>query len=543
MKTIDNFTADVMNRAKKMKKRKNIIGAVCSVCTLGVLVFLVLFSNIIDFGGIGPYAKAYKKYMQAYVSAAGENYSSLRILDAQSAVFTFEGKPLFCSMEAQSDSEFELTVEKEESADDKLNVEFDGDSATVEGEVDGEEVRVVLNLTKDVQNVSPGIWSMFASEVNGSFSISGGQNWIVLMENGDAYCGEGSTTWLCEFISVGDRILKYTRDQESGVAELSLFEVLPEEVFGYVVLKETLYEAEGKMPFVPYYRLLSESEAYDYDGGTFTAKYVEMFVTNDAIDESELYSLADINWRLFPYGESSEATAPKLELELTADGTAKLNGKKAGVWFRLKDKPLVVLDKTHDILGRAFTLYGDRVVSANLSESAFSYHEYSDYYKVGYHTFKYYLRMKEVTVYWGSLYKQEEMNKELVYDKEYVVYAQDIVLDEATGEYVTTDWKANGNYSLIFREDGRCEMWVNGRRSTTCTYVEDHSIKTAPCVNFSTRLRIPVSGSAIEGNLEMSNVRYLYLGAGKLTSKDVYFNDQGVAVSTTQMVWLLKREA
>ena len=123
MKTNEQFTQVVLQKARRINKRnfwiKCAVGAV-SVC---LLLFLVGFSNIITFTPMQ--SQAYRNYMQSYVSSDGS--MRLKILTSGRAVIANGDDLYVCMANEKGAGEFSFGVYKrngQQSTGESFEVNF-----------------------------------------------------------------------------------------------------------------------------------------------------------------------------------------------------------------------------------------------------------------------------------------------------------------------------------------------------------------------------------------------------------------------------------
>ena len=446
--------------------------------TTAVLFLILSFSSFAGCADIFDFSKI--KYLDSYVTTEG-TYASVKILDDESVALTIEDKVYVCNLEEKSSDDFTITpliknIDDSLQSVAPLSLKFNEDTATVNGQIGESLIDFTMKTTKDIE-LSFGIWQMFGRDnLDGTFEESDGMNWIALFEDGEAYAGEGYMAWKSEFVPVGDKIVHYIRDQVSGIAQVSLVEVLPSSVFGFPVIKDILYEYEGDLdPFVPYYRLLDESETYNFNGGTFNGNIVLSEGDAEQIKKSDLYAYDDINWLLRPkYGYEQQKIDCNIRLDLHSDGTlnADFNAgffnrvKTDGKWCRLKECILIIVDKKV-LSTKAFVIHAEEEFNEDILVSGVTDIETIDLYKVGFFKFDYYMFQAQTTIYWGRGWTDEVISPTLVYNKEYILdarmdkeYYENLYKCEVSEEQLTNgkiEFIENGQVGLTFFEDGTGE--------------------------------------------------------------------------------------
>lgn len=538
MKTYEEFTQYVLIKLKKAKKKRQIKRTVISLSTAAVLIFLALFGNIIDFGFLN-FNKSWKKFLRSYVSQSG-TYASLKILDADNAALTLGNKVYPCELKSKSSKRFALTSYGENPANGEIekrnfSVKFSGDTATVEGETEDGGFKETLNVVED-RTIESGVWALFASQVDDfpiNYSISGA-GWIMLLENGEAYMGEGmDSVYPSYFVGVGDRFLQYYCDPLSNLAWAAIFEYLDDGSFDFPAIKQTEFDGDGNIDCYFYYKLLSDDEKFDFDGGKFTAEGVTVTRDNYAVSQEEIYGFTEAKWQLVP--EKSDdlyIVSGNFNIDLKQDGSVSLlitgnrsyNARAKGRWHRLKHCVLVILDKKNSTLGKAFTLhpgydmpeYPSDDVSFGACAMTTIYS--TRFYRVGYYVFNYYRFETQTIFYWGSGWDKENFLPKIIYGVHYVL---DGVYNAAyydNDEYNYGDEQIeplpmNGKMSLIFRENGKMEIYRNGTLSKTNNYYFNEYSKAF--IDFSSVLIYTGTGTAVYGSKKLE-IGCLNIGAGTM---------------------------
>lgn len=505
MRTYEEFTDNVLSEVKRKKKRRNIKRTIISLSTASVLVFLVLFSNIINFNFL-TYNNSYKKYLASYVSREN-GYSSLKILDGKNAALTIDDNTYLCGLKNKSPSKFSLTAygnDEEEGEEDAhktvFSVKFSGDTAVVEGETEDGIVKKVLTVAEDIE-IECGVWSLFGIRSPGGemdCSISGG-GWILLLENG-AYMGEGiDSAYSGYFLGVGDRLLQYYKDSLGNLVGAATFNYIDDGSFDFPVIEQRYLE-DGD-PYKFYFKLLNENELFDFNGGEFTAKGATTESENYMVEKEGIFEVSEVKWRLLPKkSQKFHKIDANFNISLEPDGSVNFkisgnrsyNTKSGGRWYRLKDSVLVILNKGNGLTGKIFTMFGGSDYSEypgggnSFEESALTTVYSYTYYKVGYHWFYYYCLDTSTKIYWGSNWDADYLEPELIYDVPYVLngkYFEEYYSGRV--DYMSTpegermkDFPENGEISLIFRENGKMEEYRGGVLKKTRNYwmSNDHGI-------------------------------------------------------------------
>ena len=488
MRSNEQFTKEIIQKAKAARKKKRIVISSITLCVCALLCFFIGYSNIITID-LNPYENSYTNYLNSYLS--DENEVGFRFVDKKNAIVQVEDKAYPCSYEANSKTEFTLTVVEsgedaplalaDETPNDEPSVfrlEFWDTSAKLSWNILGTRIEKILSIT-DERNIPAGLWGLCATQDGYSDKITmreNGAGWTLILENGDSYTGEGmDSAWKTKFISIGDKLFQCMFDSVSGIIlDASVF-VYDETTFGYPVIREN-YLSDGD-PYYFYSRLLTDEEKIDFQGGLFTAKGAIREVENHWVENPTPLHKELSKWQLF-----SEQSKEKSELSLSAvldlneDGSVKLKisgnnefkGSFSGKWYALRHSVLVTLDKKSELLGRAFTLHVENFNQDELSgeliqQYAQSYVESYDCYKTGYHVFDYYVVEFRTDIFWGNEWTAEMFHPTLLYETEYVVYGEYLyeyfdgegnVDAFAFEESMLIEFPLSGQVSLTFHEDG-----------------------------------------------------------------------------------------
>ncbi len=480
MKSNADFTQAVLKKVKDKKRKKRRIRASLILCSVAICCFLIGFSNIVTFD-VSPFKNSYAGYLKSYVSTGDE--IGLRIVDERSAVVRLNDVAYPCQSEATADNKFKLTVVEEERNEDEtvsifpqetpsvFRVEFWDTTATVSWKIQGVTVEKVLNVTEE-KEIPAGLWGLFAigdGTVDSLDSVSGA-GWTLIEENGDSYTGEGmDSAHRTKFVSVGSTLLQCMFDPISGLLLDASVVTYDETTFSYPVLIER-YLSDGDDAYF-YSRLLSKEDRLDFSGGSFTTAAITDETENHSVRKEEIIDEKVADW--LPYPKSSQDLHEmdvSATLDLLETGEVKLqvfgsNGIKAafyGRWHTLKHSVLVVLDKKCPLTGRVFTLYvsNNRVKPSGelLEKYAQSRIESLDCYKVGYHTFYYYIYESETVLYWGSEWTKDCYKPRLEFETEYVLYGKYFK------DYYDGDWRESEVYKPGFQFDSSwlVDLPVNG---------------------------------------------------------------------------------
>ena len=107
MRSNEQFTKEIIQKAKAARKKKRIVISSITLCVCALLCFFIGYSNIITID-LNPYENSYTNYLNSYLS--DENEVGFRFVDKQNAIVQVEEKAYPCSYEANSKTEFTLTV-------------------------------------------------------------------------------------------------------------------------------------------------------------------------------------------------------------------------------------------------------------------------------------------------------------------------------------------------------------------------------------------------------------------------------------------------
>ena len=479
MKPIEEFTQEVVDKSKRGKRRKRIWKTAIVLTVVFSFVFAIVYSNIIPFHELFR-SRTYERYMQSYATADRE--TSLKILDYDNAALTVGSRAYPCALEQKNSKTFALSVLSAGEKTDELTVEFSNGKAELTGALSGEKIGETLNVVEDMQ-VESGVWTMFGRENREGEITKSTLSWFLIGEK-ESFFGEGTTAWGCEFVAVGNRVLQYTRDQVSGFSEVSLVEFLSAEKFGFPVIRNTLYESDAdEYGFISYYKKQTAEDAFAFSGGKFETELVTYKNRAQRVNPDDMYYHSGVGWRLRPIYSVDETRAEvKLTLVLSSDGTLsfrsqgdwRLRMRCEGRWYALKSSILVVLDE--DFAGlKAFTIFRGESAYAewDFSQSAISSIDVVDVYKVGYHTFDYYVADANIKVYWGSGWTEETLLPKLRYGVfyEFEGWITDWHEVEKEGERIPL--VQTKTTSLVFRENGKYEVYRDGEYLYTASYELD----------------------------------------------------------------------
>ena len=488
MRTNREATEKILAKARKTRNKKRIITAISSLAIVGVLIFIVAFSNIIPMD-FSLYGNSYKNYMRPYatpnariqkVNAGTEDNSevALRIVDDKNAVVCVDGEVYPCYLEAESNDEFTLTPTNsdmsgdgdsaEEEKPSVFRVEFWKNNATVSWSLYGVEIEKVLSVTNEF-GVPAGLWvTCYSQFQNGPLSTISAAGWTLIQEDGYTYMGEGVDPYIAQFVSVNDILFKCIFDSKSGLILDATLVEYNTTLFDYPVLKEH-YVSDGDEIY-HYSRRITDSERLHFTGGTFQAAGVTYECDDMKISRKELAHESMAKWQLLPKKSAElKLLDVKANLILSNDGSAKLSvtgdkdfaDKVSGKWYALHHSVLVVLDKNTELTGRLFSLYVDDtsiLTQESMESHAFSQLFRYDYYKVGYHVFEYHAVEESVEIFWGSEWDLPEyLTTGLVYEQPYVLnatYIPSYYKESGSTSDQPTPFIANGKLELIFHTNG-----------------------------------------------------------------------------------------
>ena len=344
-----------------------------------------------------------------------------------------------------------------------FRVEFWDTTATVSFRLYGVTIEKVLNVVEE-RDIPSGLWSLFAigDGTDAPLNHVSGAGWTLIEENGDSYTGEGmDSASRTKFVSMGNTLLQCSFDPLSGLLLDASIVEYDQTSFDFPVLIER-YLSDGD-PAYFYSRLLPDEEKLNFKGGSFSTAVITYESENHFITKDELIDEKVATW--LSHAKSSQelrAMDFSARIELTEDKKVQMtvfgNGVRAeyqGKWFALKHSVLVVLDKKCLLTGRVFTLYVNnnrQKPSAELLQKyAQSRVESLDCYKVGYHTFSYYIYESETTLYWGNEWTANSYRPRLEYETEYVLYGKYFK------DYYDGDWSSGEVYKDGFQFD---ESWL-----------------------------------------------------------------------------------
>lgn len=476
MKSIEDFTQDVLQKKQRLKKKKRIIRSSVALSLVGLLTFGILYSNIIPFGTLFQ-SRAYERYMQSYVSS--DQTTRLKIIDGDNAVITVDNRAYACALEEVNAQTFSLSLQSREKQNQSLSVRFSDGKAELSGELNGENIGETLNAAQDIK-VESGKWIEFETKQQyEEDAISSLFDWLLVNEK-QSFCGTKWSTLECQFVAVGDVVLQYVKDQVSGLCAALLFENVATDVYGFPVVSVTEYDPSDDSGWTTsYFKQIDEESKIEFSGGKFEANLVDYELISRVLDDSEMGDIervqGGIGWRFVPVSPISKTrlTNLKLSLDLKKDGSLSfrssgqwlLNTSCGGTWTAFEDFVLVVLDKEYPQLGlKAFTIKKDKktLLRGDFLQTAVSEIDAVGVYKVGYHTFTYYQCVANATVYWGSEWSEEVFTPKLLYD---TVYAFDGWLEDwhtADGEGEHIPLVETEGMELIFRENKKLEVYKNG---------------------------------------------------------------------------------
>ena len=507
MKSIEEFSQDILQKRKRLKKKKRVIRSSIALSLVGLFTFGILYSNIIPFGELFQ-SRAYERYMQSYVSS--DQTIRLKIIDGDNAAITVGNRAYACALKEENSQTFSLSVHSAEIENENLSVRFSDGKAELSGGLNGEEIAKTLNIVQDME-VESGTWIEFETKqkMDDDSIYSPLYDWLLVDEK-QSYCGTQASVLECEFVAVGDIVLQYVKDQVSGLCTAGLFEKVATEVYGFPVVSTTMYyDAEGLNWLASYFKQIDEEDKLDFSGGKFEATLIDYELDSSVCSDSDMESLAlaegGIGWRLTPIASIAETRSKdlKLSLDLKADGSLSfrssghwlLNTSCGGKWIAFEDFVFVILDKGYPYLGlKAFTIKRDKktALSGDLLQTAISEIDAVGVYKVGYHNFTYYRYWASAIVYWGSEWSEETLTPKLLYD---TVYTFDGWFEDwhvAGGEGERVPLAETEQIELIFREDKRCEVYKNGELDNTIRFwLEfDHTSNDFRSLQFYNRLYI-----------------------------------------------------
>lgn len=483
MKPIEDFTKDVLEKSKRQKKRKRIVRSCVALSLVGLLTFGVLYSNIIPFGEIFQ-SRAYERYMQSYVSS--DQTTRLKIIDGDNAAITVGNRAYACALKEENAQTFSLSLRSSEVESEDLSVRFSEGKAELSGVLNEETIGETLNIVQDME-VESGAWVNFENKQHEDGTRGAIFDWLLVDEK-QSYCGNESYALECEFVAVGNIVLQYVKDQVSGIYTALLFETVGADVYGFPVVSSTGYlNADGSEWITSYFKQIDEANKLDFASGKFETELIDYELISGRYADLDMTGGTGVDggfrWRLAPISPISKTRAEglKLSLELNADGSLAfrssghwlLNMSCGGKWIAFEDFVLVILDKEYPYLGlKAFTIEQNEstYLQGDFLQTAISNINAAGVYKVGYHTFTYYYYEAAATVYWGSEWSEDTLKPKLLYDVAYTFdgWFEDWHADGSEGERVPLI--EDDGTELIFRENGKCEVYRNGELKQTLGY-------------------------------------------------------------------------
>ncbi len=504
MKSNLDFTRELIQKVKAKRRKKRTILASVSLGVCALLAFAVGYSNIITID-FDRYAHSYASYLAPYATADSES-AAFRFVDDKSALVQIDNKAYPCAYEANSESDFTLTVVESEEESYSVSeeepsifyLEFWDTSAKLSWNILGTRIEKILSVT-DERNIPAGLWGLCATQDGDGGKITekeNGAGWTLILENGDSYTGEGmDSAWKTKFISIGDKLFQCMFDTVSGVILDASYFVYDETTFDYPVIREH-YLSDGD-PYYFYSRLLTEEDKIDFKGGRFEASAATIAVETERLEKNELVKDSMIKWKLSPTKSHERKALPlKAMLSLNEDGTLKLkisgnadyNGTFSGKWYALRHSILVTLDKKSKLLGNAFTVYAKDNFKDPTGEAieqyGRSYLENYDLYKIGYHVFDYYASQSIAEIYWGAEWTPETVNPTLQYEKTYTLYGE-YYYDHFDGtppknlfdfeESMLRDIPVNGQVHIVFHKDGTATVTTPDETETLQFEIDEYS--------------------------------------------------------------------
>lgn len=506
MKSNADLAKEIIKKAKAQRKKKRIVISSITLCISALLCFAIGYSNIITID-LNPYENCYARYLSAYFSE--EEAVGFRFVDSKSAVVQVEDKTYPCAYEANSQKNFALTVvENSESSQvtqteeepSIFYLEFWDTSAKLSWNIFGKRIEKILSIAEE-RNIPTGLWSLCATQNGDDGEIVEKQNgagWTLILENGDSYTGEGmDSAWKTKFISIGNTLFQCMFDPLSGVIlDASVF-VYDETTFDYPVIREN-YLSDGGVPHYFYSRLLEDEEKIDFSSGEFTASVVMREAENHFIEQPSPLLKELAKWQLLSESSQSQTSLPlTAKLQLHENGTVKLhisgdsdyNGTFSGKWYPLRHCVLVTLNKKSALVGRVFTVYASSGVEAPtgayIQQYGQSRIESYACYKIGYHTFDYFVLESEAEIFWGSEWTPDKLKPTVKYETEYVLTGEyyyeyfDGDPDVADANYMSFDESflkplpINGQVTVIFHEDGTATITLADGSTQTREFTEN----------------------------------------------------------------------
>ena len=160
MKSIEEFSQDILQKRKRLKKKKRVIRSSIALSLVGLFTFGILYSNIIPFGELFQ-SRAYERYMQSYVSS--DQTTRLKIIDGDNAAITVGNRAYACALKEENAQTFSLSLHSEQIESENLSVHFSDGKAQLSGGLNGENIEKTLKIVQDME-VESGAWIEFETK-------------------------------------------------------------------------------------------------------------------------------------------------------------------------------------------------------------------------------------------------------------------------------------------------------------------------------------------------------------------------------------------
>lgn len=500
MKDLDKFTSEIVEKVKVKKEKRKLTNIVISSLSACLLVFLILYSNIIPLNSFNFNRYIYENYLGVYANK--EENTVFTFTNNSNAILTINSVPYslsplnntkrefnFNATKLTTDNETNITLtsnsnetntyNKLENLDKyldetKINVVFYDGGATISGNIYGVNLSIDVKITKN-SKLESGIWQHVSRY---GVSIFPTNSYIIVKDSGEAYYIEGGhSCYEFVFVSVYNTefcILLNSSNFPETIASLNRIN----DENGDVIIELDWYNnnldwGDDSTPN-NYFKLFDKNKAINYTGGKFTAKNVVAIKTVSSFGKSdyEMAKYLPIDWKLLPEeGHGKKLIDCTANLNLKEDGTveylANFGSKKEsfkGEWLTT-DRYIIVILEDYSSFGKVFTIYKERAdyTFENYAESRIKV----DYmFKTGYHDFYYYFVEMTYGVYWGDKFTSSVASIDLVYDKEYVLNGKYNKGYYDRTDYELVDFPENGKTKLVFHKDGTVDIKYENKTVT-----------------------------------------------------------------------------
>ncbi|MBO4594346.1 MAG: hypothetical protein J5697_01430, partial [Clostridia bacterium] len=431
MKEINLFTSEILDKVKRQRQKRNIRRIAVSSFSCCVLIFLVLFSNIIPLDSFDFAKYAYRMYKGVYADEREETIFSFT--NNSNAVLCVDSVPYSLTTKSNTKKEFNFNAEKmqteaaetEETSEffdtTAIKIEFYDGGAIIRGNFYGLDLSIDVKIMPNTKMES-GVWKRFNKDNVDAEWID---SYFVVNEKGETYyIHDADLSYEVLFVSVFGSEYTVLLDNYGVPANFIQLTRIERSVYGIDAIKLTSYIDGTEL----YFKLLESSDRLDYSGGEFSANFIKAKKRVDCLGKNDSAKYLPIKWRLFPEESfSTRLTDYTATLDLSSDKTVIFtvrDGSKSysygGTWTTTDENVIVILDG-YSLFGKIFTVYQENDDGKSFGESAISTIKIGDGFKVGYHDFTYYLTVTDYRIYWGSDYDIETVSNELKYETEYVL--------------------------------------------------------------------------------------------------------------------------